>query len=265
MDLKIKGKRALITGSSSGLGEAIAIMLAAEGAEVIIHGRDENRTKSVMDRINQSGGKAEYVIGDLATEEGADSVAAAALANGSVDILVNNAGVYRGQPWMDVSAKEWQDTYNTNVVSGVRMIQRLLPQMLKLGWGRIVQIGGITAIQPMAIQPDYNAAMAARHNLTVSLARELKGSGITSNTVAPGAMLVESVKNLILGMAEQNNWGDSWDEIEKNAASQFLQNDLGRFGKPEEVAGAVAYLMSTYADNITGSILRVDGGQTLSV
>lgn len=265
MDLKVKGKRALITGSSSGLGEAIAIMLAAEGVEVIVHGRDEERTKSVMDKINQSGGKAEYAIGDLATEEGADHVVKEALANGPVDILINNAGVYHGQPWMDVTAGEWLDTYNINVVSGIRMVQRLLPQMRKLGWGRVVQIGGITAIQPMAIQPDYNAAMAARHNLTVSLARELKGSGITSNTVAPGAMLVESVKNLILGMAKQNNWGDNWDEIEKNAAAQFLQNDLGRFGKPEEVAGAVAYVMSSYADNITGSIIRVDGGQTLSV
>lgn len=195
MDLKIKGKRALITGSSSGLGEAIASMLASEGAEVIIHGRDEERTKSVTDKINKFGGKAEYAIGDLTTDDGADRVVAAALANGQVDILINNAGVYRGQPWMDVTPKEWLDTYNINVVSGIRMTQRLLPQMRKLGWGRVVQIGGITAIQPMAIQPDYNAAMAARHNLTVSLARELKGSGITSNTVAPGAMLVESVKN----------------------------------------------------------------------
>jgi len=265
MDLKVKGKRALITGSSSGLGEAIAILLAAEGVEVIVHGRDEDRTKSVTDKINQSGGKAEYAIGDLATDEGADSVVTAALANGQIDILINNAGVYHGQPWMSVTPKEWLDTYNINVVSGIRMAQRLLPQMRELGWGRIVQIGGITAIQPMAIQPDYNAAMAARHNLTVSLARDLAGSGITSNTVAPGAMLVESVKNLILGMAKQNNWGDTWDEIEKNAAAQFLQNDLGRFGKPEEVAGAVAYLMSSYADNITGSIIRVDGGQTVSL
>lgn len=265
MDLKIKGKRALVTGSSSGLGEAIAIMLAAEGAEVIIHGRDEARTKSVSDKINNSGGKALYVVGDLATEEGADDVVDTALATGQVDILINNAGVYHGQQWMDLSSKEWLDTYNTNVVSGVRMVQRLLPQMRKLGWGRIVQIGGITAIQPMAIQPDYNAAMAARHNLAVSLARELKGSGITSNTVAPGAMLVDSVKKMILGMAEENKWGNTWDEIEKNAAAQFLQNDLGRFGRPEEVAGAVAYLMSSYADNITGSILRVDGGQTFSV
>jgi len=265
MDLRIKGKRALITGSSSGLGEAIAIMLAAEGAEVIIHGRDESRARAVADKINQSGGKAGYTLGDLATEEGADAVVKAALANGPVDILINNAGVYNGQPWMDVTSKEWLDSYNINVVSGIRMVQRLLPQMRELGWGRVVQIGGITAIQPMALQPDYNAAMAARHNLTVSLARDLKGSGITSNTVAPGAMLVESVKNLILGMAEQNNWGDTWDEIEKNAAAQFLQNDLGRFGKPEEVAGAVAYLMSSFADNITGSVIRVDGGQTLSV
>lgn len=265
MDLKIKGKRALITGSSSGLGEAIAIMLAGEGAEIIIHGRDEPRAKSVSAKIIQSGGKAVYVIGDLSTEEGADHVIKAALGTGQVDILINNAGVYHGQQWMEITSKEWLDTYNTNVVSGVRMVQGLLPQMRKLGWGRIVQIGGITAIQPMAIQPDYNAAMAARHNLAVSLARELKGSGITSNTVAPGAMLVDSVKNMILAMAEQNNWGNNWPEIEKNAAAQFLQNDLGRFGRPEEVAGAVAYLMSSYADNITGSIIRVDGGQTFSV
>jgi len=265
MDLKVKGKRALITGSSSGLGEAIAIMLAAEGAEVIIHGRNEERTRAVTDRINQSGGKAEYAIGDLATDEGADNVVKAALANGQVDILINNAGIYNGQPWMDVTAKEWLDTYNSNVVSGIRMVQRLLPQMRQLGWGRIVQIGSIAAIQPIAIQPDYNAAMAARHNFTVSLARELKGSGITSNTVAPGAMLVESVKNLILGMAAQNNWGEDWNEIEKSAAALFVQNDSGRFGKPEEVAGAVAYLMSSYADHVTGSIIRVDGGQTLSV
>ena len=265
MDLQVKGKRALITGSSSGLGEAIAFMLAAEGADVIIHGRDEKRTKSVTDKINQSGGKAEYVMGDLASDEGVDSIVKATLAKGQVDILINNAGVYHGQPWMDVTPKEWLDTYNINVVSGVRMAQRLLPQMRELGWGRIVQIGSIAAMQPIAIQPDYNAAMAARHNLTVSLARDLKGSGITSNTVAAGSVMVESVKNLILGMAAQNNWGDDWNEIEKNAAAQFLQNDIGRFGKPEEVAGAVAYLLSSYADNITGSIIRVDGGQTLSV
>jgi len=265
MDLRVKGKRALVTGASSGLGEAIAIMLATEGAEVIIHGRDEQRTQSVRDKINQSGGKAEYALGDLGTDEGADRVVKAALANGPIDILINNAGVYHGQAWMDVTGKEWLDTYNTNVVSGIRMVQRLLPQMRQLGWGRIVQIGSIAAIQPIAIQPDYNAAMAARHNFTVSLARELKGSGITSNTVAPGAMLVESVKSLILGMAAQNNWGEDWDEIEKNAAALFVQNDSGRFGKPEEVAGAVAYLMSSYADHVTGSIIRVDGGQTLSV
>lgn len=265
MDLQLKGKRVLVTGSSAGLGEATARLLAAEGAEVIVHGRNEQRAAAVTDSINQSGGKASYVLGDLSTDEGADHVAGGALAGGPVAILVNNAGAYQPRPWLQVSADDWQDSYNVNVLAYVRMIHRLLPGMKTLGWGRMIQIGSSGGIEPFALQPDYLAATAARHNLTVSLARELKGTGITSNTVAPGPMLVENTRQMLLGMAEQFGWGNDWADIERNAVEQFVQNDVGRFGKPEEVAAAVAFLTSPLADYITGALLRVDGGHTKSI
>ncbi|WP_343671228.1 SDR family oxidoreductase [Chitinophaga sp.] len=265
MDLKLKGKRALVTGSSSGIGEAIVCLLAKEGASVIVHGRNEKRSAAIAESIRKNGGSAEYVIGDLSTDEGADRVAAAALAGGQIDILVNNTGVYNPQPWMNATVQNWNDTYNSNVLSYVRMIHNLLPQMKVLGWGRIIQIGSSAAIQPMNIQPDYSASTAARHNLTVSLARELKGTGITSNTVSPGAMLVETTKNMLLGMAEKYGWGRDWAEIEKMAVAQFTSNDIGRLGRPEEVASAVAYLASPLADYISGTVVRVDGGLVQSI
>jgi len=260
MDLKLKGKRALVTGSSSGLGEAIVRLLAAEGAAVIVHGRDEQRSAAIAESIRETGGIAEYVTGDLSTDEGADKVTQAVLRGGRIDILVNNMGVYHPKPWMDATVQDWSDTYNCNVLSYVRMIHRLLPQMKELGWGRIIQIGSSAAIQPMTVQPDYSASTAARHNLTVSLARELKGTGITSNTVSPGAMLVETTKNMLLGMAEHYGWGKDWADIERNAVAQFASNDVGRLGRPEEIAGAVAYLVSPLADYISGTVVRVDGG-----
>jgi 3-oxoacyl-[acyl-carrier protein] reductase len=265
MDLQLKGKRALVTGSSAGLGEAIAQLLAAEGAEVIVHGRNEERAAAVAKSINDTGGRAIYVLGDLSTDKGADAVANGALAGGPVDILVNNAGAYTPRPWLQVSVDDWRDSYNVNVLAYVRMIHRLLPAMKTLGWGRIVQIGSSGGIEPFALQPDYLAATAARHNLTVSLAREMKGTGITSNTVAPGPMLVENTRNMLMDMAGQFGWGDNWADIERNAVEQFVQNDVGRFGRPEEVAAAVTYLSSPMADYVTGALLRVDGGHTRSV
>lgn len=265
MDLQLQGKRALVTGSSAGLGEAIARLLAAEGADVIVHGRNEERAAAVVKGIHDTGGKAVYLLGDLSTDDGADALANAALADGPVDILVNNAGAYTPRPWMQVSVNDWRDSYNVNVLAYVRMIHRLLPAMKTLGWGRMIQIGSSGGIEPFALQPDYLAATAARHNLTVSLARELKGTGITSNTVAPGPMLVENTRNMLMNMAGQFGWGDKWADIERNAVEQFVQNDVGRFGKPEEVAAAVAYLSSPMADYVTGALLRVDGGHTRSV
>ncbi|MFC3502512.1 SDR family NAD(P)-dependent oxidoreductase [Micromonospora krabiensis] len=256
----LTGRRALVTGSSAGLGEAIARLLAAEGATVVVHGRSADRAEAVADAIRAGGATATVAVGDLATDEGAEAVADAALADGPVDILVNNAGAYDQLSWADAVPDVWASTYNVNVISAVRMIRRLVPGMRERGWGRVVQIGGGLGLQPMAVQPHYNATLAARHNLAVALARELTDTGVTSNIVSPGAILVESVRALVTEIAPAHGWSGSWEQIEHAAASEWVPNDVGRFGRPDEIAGAVAYLCSEYAAYISGATIRVDGG-----
>ncbi|MGJ6966799.1 SDR family NAD(P)-dependent oxidoreductase [Streptosporangium sp. G11] len=265
MDLQLAGRRALVTGSSSGLGEAIAKALAAEGADVVVHGRDRTRTEAVATAIRAAGGSARAAIGDLATDAGADATTEAALAEGPIDILVNNAGAYPHRGWKEATAEDWRQTYELNVISGVRMILRLLPGMRERGWGRVIQIGGGLGPQPSADLPHYNATLAARHNLTVSLARELKGTGITSNTVAPGAILVDSVQRFLTDLAPARGWGETWQDIERNAIEELVPNDIGRLGRPEEIAAAVLYLSGPLADYVTGTTLRVDGGTVRGV
>jgi NAD(P)-dependent dehydrogenase (short-subunit alcohol dehydrogenase family) len=262
MDLHLTGKRALVTGSSAGLGEATARMLAAEGADVVVHGRDEGRANAVAEAIREDGGHTDVAIGDLATDTGADAVAEAA---GAVDILVNNAGTYVHSSWTDATPRIWAETYETNVISGVRMIQRLVPGMRERGWGRVIQIGGGLGLQPESVLPHYNATLAARHNLAVSLARELKGSGVTSNIVSPGMILVDAVEKLLTESAPLRGWGETREEIEANAARDMVPNDVGRLGRPEEIAAAVAYLSSSLADYVSGATIRVDGGTIRSV
>ncbi|GHE95131.1 hypothetical protein GCM10014715_59200 [Streptomyces spiralis] len=260
MELNLTTKRALVTGSSAGLGEATAKLLAAEGAAVVIHGRDKDRAQKVAQEIRDAGGTATVALGDLATDEGAAEVVRAATADGPVDILVNNAGFYRHLSWAEAAPDEWNDTYNINVVSGVRMIQQLVPAMRERGWGRVITIGGGLASQPMNTHPQYNATLAARHNLAVSLARDLKDTGVTSNVVSPGAILVEATKDLVTSIGPARGWGDTWEEIQPNAVQALIPNDHSRFGKPDEIAAAVAYLCSDYAEYISGATIRVDGG-----
>jgi NAD(P)-dependent dehydrogenase (short-subunit alcohol dehydrogenase family) len=196
---------------------------------------------------------------------GRGGVADAALADGPIDILVNNAGGYDQLSWCEATADTSTQTYEAYVVSGVRMIQPLVPLMRERQWGRVIQIGGGLASQPMAAQPHYNASLAARHNLTVSLARDLAGTGITANTVAPGAILTDAVRELLRRIAPSHGWGESWDDIERAAVDTWAPNDIGRFGRPEEIASSVVFLASPHADYISGSTLRVDGGAIRSV
>ncbi|GCE07083.1 3-oxoacyl-ACP reductase [Dictyobacter aurantiacus] len=254
-----------MTGSSSGIGEAIAKLLATEGITVVVHGRDEGRANAVAEAIRATGGKAEVALGDLTTDAGAEAVATAALAGGPIDILVNNAGFIGYLSWEQTTTADWAETYNTNVISSVRMIKHLVPQMRERHWGRVIQIGGGLSQQPSAIMPHYNASLAARHNLAVSLARELTDTGVTSNVVAPGAILTEGFQTALTHMAQAHGWGDAWEEIERNATQAMAPNDTGRFGRPQEIAMAVAYLASPLADYISGATIRVDGGTVRTV
>ncbi|EOD63625.1 SDR family NAD(P)-dependent oxidoreductase [Amycolatopsis vancoresmycina] len=258
MDLEIAGKRALVTGSSAGLGEAIARLLAAEGAAVVVHGRNAARAEKVAASIGAAG----VTLGDLSTDAGADAVASAA---GDVDILVNNAGAYDHLGWADATPADWTAMYEANVVSAVRLIHRCVPGMRERGWGRVIQIGGGLAIQPLAMQPHYTATLAARHNLAVSLARDLAGTGVTSNVVSPGAILVDSVRELLTEIAPAHGWGTEWQDIERAAARNLVPNDIGRLGRPEEIAAAVGYLVSPAAAYVSGATIRVDGGTIRSV
>ena len=261
MDLHLDGRRALVTGSSSGLGAEIARHLAAEGAEVVVHGRDACRAGAVAQEIVDAGGRSAVAVGDLATDDGAEVVANTALAGGPIDILVNNAGVYDvSKGWFTTSAKDWADFYNLNVISAVRLVQRLVPGMRERGWGRVIQIGSVTGDLPQPSQPHYAASNAARANLAVSLARELKHSGVTSNVVVAGAMLVPAVEERLTEIGRQNGWGSTFDEVEHRVVSSLAPNDVGRVGRLHEYASLVAYLAGEDAAFVNGTTLRVDGG-----
>jgi NAD(P)-dependent dehydrogenase (short-subunit alcohol dehydrogenase family) len=261
MTSDFEGKRALVTGSSSGLGEEIARRLAAEGASVVVHGRDAARTEAVAKSVREAGGDASVAIGDLATDEGADAVVAAALAGGPVDILVNNVGVYDPSlSWATASPADWADIYNVNVISGVRMIQRLVPPMRERGWGRVIQISSVTGHRPQASQPHYAATNAARSNVAVSLSRELRGTGVTSNAIAAGGILVPNSVDHLVSMGREQGWGETWDEIEPNLVAALAPNDVGRIGRMAEYVGMVLFLAGPASGYVTGANLHVDGG-----
>jgi NAD(P)-dependent dehydrogenase (short-subunit alcohol dehydrogenase family) len=269
MDLRLKDRRALVTGSSSGIGEAIAIALAQEGAKVVVHGRDEKRTRRVAEEIAGKDGHASVAIGDLATDDGAAAVAQQALkALGGLDILVNNAGGTDGttQGWKDATRADWNLLFEQNFFSAIRLVQHLTPALRSGGWGRIINIATGLAIQPTAWLPHYAAAKAALVNSTVSLAREFAGTGVTINTVSPGPIHTPAAERVLRGIAQQQGWGtDEWAEIERRAVKELVPTSVGRIGRVEEIAHAVAFLASPLADFIDGANLRVDGGFVTSI
>jgi 3-oxoacyl-[acyl-carrier protein] reductase len=266
MDLTLTGKRALVTGSTGGIGEGIAKTLAREGAAVVVQGRNESAGRRVQQQIEASGGKAVVAIGDLSTDDGAKRVADKAVAEfGAIDIVVNNAGAYEVRAWADATPQQWLDTFNQDVLSMVRMIRLLVPQMKQLGWGRIVQLSSLVGVQPLAVQPDYGAAKAAVINITVSLAKELAATGITVNTVTPGPIMTAGWVEWARGIANARGWGDDLAQIEHHVVQEILPNSVGRVGRVDDIANAVAFLVSPLAGFINGANLRVDGGSAQSV
>lgn len=279
MDLGLDGKRALVTGSNSGIGTGIAKTLAAEGATVVIHGRDNGRCDAVAAEIVAAGGRALAVAGDTATEAGCAAVADAVLGElGGIDILVNNAGgraaSHRtdGQAgpmnsaWLDTPWSDWLWTYETNVGAAVRLIQRIVPGMKERGWGRVVNIASAAATQTEPDLAEYQAVKAAMVNMTSSLARTLAHSGITVNTVSPGAILTPAVTKTFTEIARQMGWNtDDWDEIERRFTTELIPIAADHFGRPEDIGRMVALIASPLSGYMTGANYRVDGGQCRSV
>jgi NAD(P)-dependent dehydrogenase (short-subunit alcohol dehydrogenase family) len=190
MDLKLKGKRAVVTGSTSGIGEGIVRTLASEGATVMVHGRNQTQATKVADQIVAEGGKAYLTIGGLTKDDNAEQVASEVLQRlCGIDILINNAAAYANRRWTEATANHWGELYNANVLSAVRMIRLFIPLMKKQNWGRIIQMASGEATQPFAFMPDYAASKAALVNLTVSLSKELANTGITVNTMSPGIIV----------------------------------------------------------------------------
>jgi NAD(P)-dependent dehydrogenase (short-subunit alcohol dehydrogenase family) len=246
MDLGLTGKAALVTGSSAGIGQAVARGLAREGRHVIVHGRDRVGTETVAKAIHDSGGTAAGVVGDLATDEGALNVFnAATAAYGGIDILINNAGSYAARPWLETTADNWREFYEADVLSAVRMIKAVAPHMREIGWGRIINIGTGMATTPQPVMADYAAAKAALVNASVSLAKALAGTGIIVNTISPGLIGTEGVERVLRETAQAQDWGTDWELIQKRWMSEVLRSDfVSRLGAVDEVADLVVFVAS---------------------
>jgi len=267
MDLELHGKSALVTGSSSGIGAAIAHALAMEGVSVVVHGRHATRAESIAAAIRSDGGKAAVVLGDLATDAGAAGVATEAMAFGGIDILVNNAGgaIERADPsWFSTEPDDWIDTYQANVVAAVRLIRALVPPMRERGWGRVINIATGAAITPTSAQPDYAGGKAAMLNLSLSLSKALSQSGVTSNAVSPGMIRTEGLRRFLTSFSAKRGWGDDLARAEAYVAKGSGQT-VARIGEVEDIAFAVAMIASPRSDFVNGTNIHVDGGITPSL
>jgi 3-oxoacyl-[acyl-carrier protein] reductase len=267
MQLGIAGRRALVAGSSSGIGASIAVALAAEGARIVIHGRDKQRAESVAATIRNAAGEAAIVCGDLGDPEAVDAVGHAALAAfGGIDILVNSAGASdHFDPWLDTSVSTWQRQYQLSTLYAVRLIQMIVPSMRGAGWGRIINISSAVVYQPSPFAPDYTAAKAALQVASPGLAGALGAEGITVNTVCAGTILTSNTQNVMQNHARAMGLSEVGDALERKMATDVWPNPLRRFGRPEEVAAAVCFLASNQASYISGTTLRVDGGMGSTV
>ena len=267
MDLKLAGKRALITGSSSGIGAAVARRMAAEGAKVVVHGRDEVRARAAAQSIRERGGEVKIALGDVTTDAGVAAVVASARAAfGGVDILVNNAGGYAAQPWFETTPASWRRFYEDDVISAIRLIQALAPAMRDAGWGRIVNLATGLASTPQPDLADYAAAKAAMINATVSLAKALSGTGVGACCVSPGLVMTDAVEKILRAGAKERGWGDDWATIQARWFAEVLgSTTVKRLATVDEIADFVTFVASPIAEYVVGANLRIDGGLSPSI
>ncbi|HZP30866.1 MAG TPA: SDR family oxidoreductase [Acidimicrobiia bacterium] len=261
MNLGLDGRVALVTGSYRGTGAGIARVLAAEGATVLVHGLEPGQADAVVDGIAAAGGRAHAVVGDLRTEAGTDElVAAVHHATATVDVVVNNYGVAEGSDWESSDTASWHGSYDTNVVSAVRVTQAFLPGMWTNRWGRIVFVSTVGATRPGSGIPEYYAAKGALPSVAVSLAKHLAGSGITVNCVSPGIIATPEVVERFTERARRDGRPTDWASVERTILDGFMPNPSGRVPAPEDVGRFVAFVVSEPAWHLNGAHLRFDGG-----
>jgi 3-oxoacyl-[acyl-carrier protein] reductase len=250
MDLGLTGATALVTGSTGGIGRAIAGVLAREGANVIVNGRSEPRVAAAVQEI----GAADGLVADLATEEG---TALAVERFPELDILVNNLGIFPDAPFFEEPDDTWRHVLEVNVLSGVRLARHYLQKMLERGSGRIVFIASEAAIKPPPEMASYSGSKAMQLSLSRSLADLTRGTGVTVNTVMPGTTKTEGVVELVRGLYP--------DLSVEEAGRRFIREErasslIGRLIEPEEIGNFVAFVASPLAGAINGAALRADGG-----
>jgi 3-oxoacyl-[acyl-carrier protein] reductase len=269
MDMQLNGKKALVTGSGSGIGAAIAKSLAAEGAIVVVHGRDQKKTEIIMREIQNIGGTAFRAHGDLTTDSGAQSIIGDTLKSvGAIDILVNNAGATlsaANHSWFDTDMDGWVSEYQINMLSSVRMIRAFADGMKKQGWGRIIQISSRNAISPYANFPAYGAAKAALNHMTLSLSKELSGTGITVNGIMPGLIYTPLLDPWFQETAIKSAGSSNPEDGRKYILKNIIKQTVDRLGMPSDIAHAVCYMASPLSDFMNGTTLRLDGGATPTI
>jgi 3-oxoacyl-[acyl-carrier protein] reductase len=266
MELGLTGRVALVTGAHRGTGAGIATVLAAEGATVLVHGFSPGQADGVVAQITDAGHVAHAVSGDLLSDDGADEIVRRSLdAAGQVDILVNNYGVADGGEWFGDDSASWFEAYDRNVVSGIRMVQRLAPAMRERGWGRIVFVATIGATRPGHRNPQYYAAKTALPGLAVSLAKELSGSGVTVNTVSPGVIATAEIRETFTRRAAERGLATDWATVERLILDTAMVNHTARVALPEDIGRFVAFVVSDAAWHLDGAHLRIDGGATDAV
>jgi NAD(P)-dependent dehydrogenase (short-subunit alcohol dehydrogenase family) len=258
MDFGLKGKRALVTGSTAGIGFAIAKLLAREGAFVYVNGRTEARVEKAVSEIE---GKVDGVAADLATEQGAETLFARVK---EVDIVVNNLGIFEVKPFLEIDDAEWRRFFEANVLSGVRVTRHYLPRMLEKKWGRVIFISSESALQIPAEMVHYGMTKAAQLAVARGIAESFPATGVTVNSVLAGPTESEGVSTFLDDLARQN--GRPKEEITRDFFAHARPSSLiKRFATTEEVAAMVVYLCSEAASATTGASVRVDGGVVRSI
>jgi NAD(P)-dependent dehydrogenase (short-subunit alcohol dehydrogenase family) len=258
MNIQLDTKRALVSASTGGIGFATAKGLAQAGAHVVINGRSEESVKAALLRLLTEVPEAMVsgVAADLSTKGGVETVLSEVK---SVDILVNNAGIYGPQDFFDTSDDVWDDYWQTNVMSGVRLSRALLPSMVEKGWGRVVFIASESARNIPADMIHYGVSKTAQLALARGLAKRVAGSGVTVNSVLPGPTLSDGVAQMM--QEEVARTGKALESVVKDFVMEHRPSSIiQRAATVDEVANMIVYVCSPQASATTGAALRVDGG-----